>query len=147
MTAKNPKEEAHQECAISTLFRGKSVILPEKLARLDGFLAMRNMPGMSKVVYSVHIEPSKAGFYVTVPGLPECRTTARTFDLALNKAKTHIQKFLKSLTKARKQIPIESQKVPPLCLPIEVTLPKGARTILASDLLRSGRPSTWVEPL
>jgi predicted RNase H-like HicB family nuclease len=95
-----------------------------------------NMRGMSKLVYSVHIEPlPKTGFYITVPALPQCRTTAKSFDSALKKARIQIEKHLKALVKARKPIPMESQKVRPLCLPIRVNLPPGARTILSSELM------------
>lgn len=93
---------------------------------------------MSRLVYSVHIEPlTRAGFFITVPALPECQTTAKSFDAALKKAKTQIEKHLKALVKAGKPIPMESQKVRLLCLPIRVNLPKRARAILASELARA----------
>jgi antitoxin HicB len=93
------------------------------------------MPAMSKLVYSVHIEPMpKGGFYITVPALPKCRTTAKTFNTAVKKSKTEIEKHLKSLAKSRRPIPTESQHVRPLCLPIRVDLPRKARPVLASDL-------------
>ena len=66
------------------------------------------MPAMSKLVYSVHIEPiPKRGFYITVPALPECRTTAKSFDAAPDKAKKCIEKYLKALVKAGKPVPME----------------------------------------
>ena len=90
---------------------------------------------MSKVVYSGHIEPMpKGGFYITVPVPPDCRWTARSFDLALNKAKKQIETHLRFQLRARKRIPIECQKVRPVCVPINVNLPKGAETVLASVL-------------
>ena len=93
------------------------------------------MPAMSKLVYSVHIEPlPKGGFYITVPALPECRTRAKTFNAALAKAKREIEKRLKTFAKARKAIPTESQRVRPLCLPIRVNLPKKAKAVLASQI-------------
>ncbi len=96
------------------------------------------MAGMSRLVYSVHIEPTPKGcFYITVPALPECWTTAKTFDSALNKAKVHIETHLKALARAGRPIPKHAQNVPPLCLPIRVNLPKGAKTVLASELTTS----------
>jgi antitoxin HicB len=93
---------------------------------------------MSKLVYSVHIEAMpRGGFYISVPALPECRTTAKTFDSALKKAKTQIEKHLKALAKARKPIPTEPQKVRPLCLPVTVSLPQKAKTVLASQLFQA----------
>ena len=93
---------------------------------------------MSLLYYFVHIEPvPQKGFYVSVPALPICRIWARTFDAALKQAKNQIEKHLKALVKTGKAIPIESQKVRPLCLPIHVNLPKGAKTILSSALLHS----------
>ena len=93
------------------------------------------MRGMSKVVYSVHIEPMpKGGFYISVPALPECRTTAPSFNAALKKSKTQIEKHVKALVRAGKSVPTESQNVRPLCLPIQVNLPKKARGVLASQL-------------
>ena len=93
------------------------------------------MPVMSKLVYSVHIEPlPKGGFYISVPALPECRTTATTFNMAIKNAKTRIERRVKALARAGKPIPMESQTVRPLCLPIRVNLPKQARTVLASEL-------------
>lgn len=94
-----------------------------------------SMRGMSKLVYSVHIEPlPKGGFYITVPALPECRTTATTFNVAIKTAKTQIEKCVKALARAGKPIPMESQTVRPLCLPIRASLPKKARVVLASQL-------------
>jgi predicted RNase H-like HicB family nuclease len=96
------------------------------------------MASMSRLVYSVHIEPlPKGGFYITVPALPECWTTAPSFDSALRKAKNHIEKHLKMLVRADKPIPTEPQTVRPLCLPIRVNMPGGAKTVLASQLMRS----------
>lgn len=89
---------------------------------------------MSKAVYSVHIEPMpKGGFFITVPVLPECKTTAPSFNAALKKSKTQIEKHVKALVKAGKPVPTESQNVRPLCLPIRVNLPKKARAVLASQ--------------
>jgi predicted RNase H-like HicB family nuclease len=93
------------------------------------------MRGMSKLVYSVYIEPlPKGGFYITIPAFPECRSRAKTFDSALKKARLEIENHLKMLAKARKPIPTESQNVRPLCLPIRVELPRKARTVLTSQL-------------
>ena len=90
---------------------------------------------MSKLVYSVHVESMpKGGFYITVPALPACRTTARTFDSALSKAKSLIENHLKVLARRHETIQTECQGIPPLCLPIRVNLPKGAKTTLASEL-------------
>lgn len=104
---------------------------------LDATWLMSNMRHMSKRVFSVHIEPiPQGGFYVTVPAFSKCRMTAKTLESALRKAKAQIEKHLITLAKARQPIPTESQAVRPLCLPIRVNLPRGARTILASKLVR-----------
>jgi predicted RNase H-like HicB family nuclease len=90
---------------------------------------------MAMLLYSIHIEPiPQGGFYVIVPVIPECRTTAKSFDLCLSKIRHLIEKHLSSLAKAGRLIPTEQQKVRPLCLPVQVKLPQGAKTILASKL-------------
>lgn len=104
-------------------------------ARFDADFGRGSIRGMSKVVYSVHVEPMQnGGFYISVPALLDCRSTAKTFDSALKKAKTLIEKHLKVLAHRRKPIPVERQDVPPVCLPIKVNLPKGAATVPASGV-------------
>ena len=80
---------------------------------------------MSKVTYLIHLELSKKGnFIVTVPKLPGCRTTAGTFEQALDEAKTAIERHIKALTQAGKSVPVESRRNPPLCMQIRVEVPK-----------------------
>ena len=63
------------------------------------------MPLMSKLVYSLHIELlPKGGFYINVPALPECRTTAKTFDSALNTPPTNPSPAPGTLTKLGRQV-------------------------------------------
>ena len=103
---------------------------------IDPDFSHGNIGRMAKLIYSVHIEPMpKGGFYVTVPAIPECRTTAKSFDASITKVTRVIEKHVAAMAKAGKRIPTEDQKMRPLCLPIRVTLPKGAKTILASKLM------------
>lgn len=97
------------------------------------------MPAMSKVVYFVHVEAlENGGFYVSAPALAGCVAKAKTFDAALKAAKIGIQKHIRTLAKAHKPIPTEPQRVRPLCVPVKVDLPKGAKVILASQLALKG---------
>lgn len=91
---------------------------------------------MSKLVFSVHIEPMRGGgFLATIPAIPECQTTAKTFDSSIAKITRLLKAHLRNLAKAGKPIVIEQQKFRPLCLPIRVNLTRGAQTVLASRLM------------
>ena len=80
---------------------------------------------MSKETYLAHFELTKKGtFIVTVPSLPGCQVTAPTFEQAFARARKAIETHLKALAKAGKMIPKESGANPPLCVNIEVKVPR-----------------------
>lgn len=76
------------------------------------------------LTYTVHIEHTdQGGFNVFVPALPGCQTQTVTFEDPLDRAKECIEVFLEALDRAGEPIPLEPQKIRPLCIGVRVKAP------------------------